>query len=255
MTYQGSAGRNLLQTSDLNAAIYGPGANRTNTNQRRPRPEFTQLTLSGTYGWSDYHAMVISMERRFSSGLSFLADIAGKRAPTSFRARRSKGMGLPPPRTAGSTRTTDCQTQRCGPVHRLVQLRAAVCGGEDRCATCWADGQTNGIVSLQTGGPFTISSGLDNAFSGINADRADIIGNPTISEIAPKERRSRAGSINAFAINAPGTFGNLGRNTNGAGPGSPMWTSRCWRFSPCRTVRAMRWSSAQRHSTSSTTLT
>ena len=58
VAYQGSLGRNLFHTAELNAAVFGPGADRTNTDLRRPRPEFTQINYAGTYGRSNYHALV-----------------------------------------------------------------------------------------------------------------------------------------------------------------------------------------------------
>ena len=72
ITYQGSAGRHLFHASDRNAAVYGPGATIANTNARRPLPQFTQLTFAGTYGVSNYDALVLSLEKRFSGGLTFL---------------------------------------------------------------------------------------------------------------------------------------------------------------------------------------
>src|SRR5207245_4894830 len=72
MAYQGSVRQDLFHASELNPAIFGPGADRTNTDRRRPRPEFTQLTLAGTYGRSNYNALVLSVEKRLSSGLTFL---------------------------------------------------------------------------------------------------------------------------------------------------------------------------------------
>src|SRR6266849_9632529 len=73
ITYQGSAGRRLFHDGEMNPEKGGPGAARTNTDQRRPRPEFTQITFAGTFGRSNYDALVISLERRFSAGLTFLA--------------------------------------------------------------------------------------------------------------------------------------------------------------------------------------
>ena len=65
----------------------------------------------------------------------------------------------------------------------------------------------------------TITSGIDNSLSGINADRADIVGNPAISGDRTKGQRiARWFNTDAFAINAVGTFGTLGRNTM-RGPG------------------------------------
>ena len=58
IAYQGSSGRDLFHASEINAAVPGPGATIANTNLRRPMKEFTQLTFAGTFGMSDYHALV-----------------------------------------------------------------------------------------------------------------------------------------------------------------------------------------------------
>jgi hypothetical protein len=79
--------------------------------------------------------------------------------------------------------------------------------------------QTNGIVTLQSGAPFTVMTGVDNSYSGIGQDRVDIVGNPDLPD-----GRSRGEQIaawfdkSAFRDNAPGTFDTLGRNTE-RGPG------------------------------------
>ena len=72
----------------------------------------------------------------------------------------------------------------------------------------------NSIVSLQSGFPFTVGSGVDNARTGTGGQRADLIGNANLGD-----DRSQGDQIDqylnraAFAPNAVGTFGNLGRNT------------------------------------------
>ena len=78
--------------------------------------------------------------------------------------------------------------------------------------------QTNGIVSLQTGGPMTISSGIDNSFSGIGLDRADIVGNPALpGDRSRGEQVARWFNTDAFVINAPGTFGTWAETRCAAG--------------------------------------
>jgi hypothetical protein len=71
--YQGSAGRHMFHAAEYNAAVYGPGATLTNTDLRRPRKEFTQLTFAGTYGMTNYDALVLSLEKSGNR-----ADIPGR---------------------------------------------------------------------------------------------------------------------------------------------------------------------------------
>ena len=72
----------------------------------------------------------------------------------------------------------------------------------------------NTIVSLQSGFPFTVGSGVDNARTGTGGQRADIIGNPSLGDDRSQgDRIDQYLNKNAFAPNALGTFGTLGRNT------------------------------------------
>lgn len=218
VTYQGSAGRHLFHAADRNAAVYGPGATIANTNARRPMPEFTQLTFAGTYGMSNYDALVASLEKRFARGLTFLAGFSWQKSLDIASSTAFEGdLGAYPygsilkdygvsdfNRKARFTGSFNYQIPgpRAGALH-------VVAGG-------W---QLNGIVTLQTGPPMTINTGFDNSFSGIGNDRVDVIGSPALPG-----GRSRGAEIlqwfntSAFTANAPGTFGALGRNTQ-VGPG------------------------------------
>ena len=76
------------------------------------------------------------------------------------------------------------------------------------------------IVAWRSGFPFTVGSGQDNAHTGQGSQRADLTG---VSPV-PLQRwpwRIAAQYLNkaAFAVNALGTYGVLGRNTY-RGPGS-----------------------------------
>jgi hypothetical protein len=77
----------------------------------------------------------------------------------------------------------------------------------------------NAILSANSGSPLTIGSGVDNARTGTGGQRADLVGDPYITgnrthqeQITEWLRRA------AFAPNAIGTYGSLGRGTY-FGPG------------------------------------
>jgi len=55
--------------------------------------------------------------------------------------------------------------------------------------------ETNGILNLRKGLPFTVRPGIDNSLSAINADRADIVGNPGLSGDRSKAKSYSSGSI------------------------------------------------------------
>jgi hypothetical protein len=68
--------------------------------------------------------------------------------------------------------------------------------------------QLSPIVAYHTGTWFYALAGVDNSLSGVGLDRPDVLGNPYV--------KSTTGALqwlnpSAFALSAPGTFGNSGR--------------------------------------------
>jgi hypothetical protein len=218
VTYQGSAGRHLFHASDRNAAVYGPGATIANTNARRPLPEFTQLTFAGTYGMSNYDALVLSLEKRFSAGLTFLSGFSWQKSLDLASSTAFEGdLGAYP---YGSI-MRDYGIADFNRKLRFTNSFNYRIPGPRTGAASYALGawQMNGILVLQTGPPLTINTGFDNSFSGIGNDRVDVIGNPGLpGGLARGARIQQWFNTAAFTANAPGTFGTLGRNTL-VGPG------------------------------------
>ena len=74
--------------------------------------------------------------------------------------------------------------------------------------------ESNGILTLANGQPFSAWSGIDDSLSGIGLDRADVVGNPNLGG-----GRSRSQQVaewfntSAFKANALGTYGSVGRDT------------------------------------------
>jgi hypothetical protein len=213
ITYQGSAGRHMFHASEYNAAVYGPGATLTNTDLRRPRREFTQLTFAGTYGMTNYNALVLSLEKRVVTGLTFLAGFSWQKSLDLASSTAFEGnLGAYPygsimrdygisdfSRKARFTGSFNYQLP--GPP-KSNPARYALGG--------W---QLNGIFITQTGAPLNITTGFDNSFSGIGGDRVDIVGDPAIGgERSRGDRILKWFNTAAFTPNAPGTFGKLGRN-------------------------------------------
>jgi hypothetical protein len=76
----------------------------------------------------------------------------------------------------------------------------------------WA---ANSIFSYYSGSPLTVTSGRDNDGDGRSADRPNLVGDPHKDGISPAQ--AKAGETwfdkTAFAANAAGQLGSLGRNT------------------------------------------
>jgi hypothetical protein len=77
-----------------------------------------------------------------------------------------------------------------------------------------ADGwMTTGIVTLQTGQPFSVLTGANQSSTGLGNDRPNLVGDPNSGPHTVAQWFNTA----AFALNAPLTFGNAPRNV-GNGP-------------------------------------
>ena len=74
--------------------------------------------------------------------------------------------------------------------------------------------QLGGILSLQTGQPFSVLTGQDNSSTGLGNDRPNVIGDPNVGSHGV----NRWFNTDAFTPNLPLTFGNAGRNI-AVGPG------------------------------------
>jgi hypothetical protein len=70
-----------------------------------------------------------------------------------------------------------------------------------------------GIWVMQSGLPFSVTSGVDNARSGTGGQLADLIGDPNLPDNrSTAEQIAQWFNTAAFQPNALGTFGNSGRN-------------------------------------------
>ncbi len=219
IAYAGSKGTRLVSLREANTAVYAPGATTATTNQRRPLfPEFGNVTLIEPVGNSTFHSMQMTAERRFSKGFSILANYMLSKSIDDGSANKSTGQSHANPFDLHYSRgISDFDHKHVFSLSGLWQLPVRF---EKRAANLLLGGwNLTGITTLQSGFPFTVGSGVDNARTGTGGQRADIVGNPYLAD-----GRSRGERIQlwlnpaAFALNAVGTFGAQGRNVF-RGPG------------------------------------
>lgn len=215
--YQGSSAYHLLGAIEGNAAVYNPALtqkqNVANYNARRPMGQYYQgLSLNEDIGTSNYHALVATVQRQVGRNLTFLTGYRWSRCmttadPTGFNS----DVYATPFRNADYGRCSyDVRDQfKASAVWQLprTHFHFALANG---ALSGW---EANGILTLRTGQPFTVLSGVDNSTSGIGKDRADLIGNPAISgSRSHAQMVSAFFNVAAFASNALGTYGNTPRN-------------------------------------------
>jgi len=217
--YFGKLGHKLLLGLSANPAVNAPGATLVNENSRRLYQGFGANNVLSSEANSNYNGLQVQVNKRFSHGFSVQGAYTFSRSLDQSSAF-SLGAGVPNVFNLHSQYgLSDFEAKHiasCSWIWDLPRMAGtapmirAVAGG-------W---QINGLVSLQSGTPVNVLTGADQAVSGTNNQRPDVVGNPVLSS-----DRSRAQKIQqwfnpaAFAAPALTTYGNAGRNVL-LGPGS-----------------------------------
>ncbi|HEY6852318.1 MAG TPA: carboxypeptidase-like regulatory domain-containing protein [Terracidiphilus sp.] len=215
--YEGSSADHLFGAIEGNAAVYDPAEtqaqNVANYNIRRPMGTYYQgLSLNKNIGTSNYNALIASVQRQATRGLTFLGGYRWSKCmttadPTGFNS------------DVYATPVASADYSRCS-YDVINQFKASFVWELPTTRFGWSaankvlsNWMVNGILTLQAGQPFTVLSGVDNSTSGIGQDRADLIGNPELSSSRNHPQKvAEYFNIAAFNVNALGTYGDTSRN-------------------------------------------
>ncbi|MCA1633344.1 MAG: TonB-dependent receptor [Acidobacteria bacterium] len=230
IAYVGSKGTKLLSARDINQpqpGILPPGLPFV----PRPVPQFDDINVLESRASSSYHSLQARFEQRLDFGLSVLSSYTWAKsiddASNFFTSAGDPNF----PQNSYDLRAERGRSN-FDARHRLsVSYAYDLPFGKGReylagggwLSTVLGGWQTFGIVTLQTGRPFTVAllSEIDNSGTGRSSlgfganDRPNVVGNPALSNRTPE----RWFDTSAFAFPAPGTFGNAGRNIL-EGPGT-----------------------------------
>lgn len=241
VAYVGNTARHLWLSHEINFPIPLPFSQQpfsqqlATTNQRRrlssiqckdaqgrSNPCYGPFALINNPGWSHYNSLQITVNRKFTGGLTLL----GSYVWAKYIDLRSFGTeGDSGPRNPFNF-DLDKALSDNDVAHRFVISYIwqvpIVSKYKQGALNQWVNGwQLNGITTIQSGTPFTVVSGRDRSLTAIGKDTADALPgqNPKLDT-----GRSHAQLIQeyfngkAFQVAAEGTFGNVGRNTL-RGPG------------------------------------
>ena len=204
-----------------NPAPYQEGATLRNINARRIHQGFGNNREISAQANSNYNALQVEVNKRFSKGFSFqmaytwarsidmdsgITTSINRSPPNPFNIRSQFGLSeFFAKHTYSASWIWD--------LPRLSDQSAAlrnIVGG-------W---QFNGLITARTGNPFDVITGIDNALIGTRNQRPNVTGDHQLSG-----DRSRGEQIQAwfnraaFANPTDGTFGDVGRNSL-IGPGA-----------------------------------
>ncbi|HWR50253.1 MAG TPA: hypothetical protein VN428_04045 [Bryobacteraceae bacterium] len=223
-SYVGTLGRKGQMNRDQNAPVFIPGASSAdNYNDRRPYMPGTFAAIADymTAASSSYNAFQLVSNRRFGHGFSILADYTlAKSLDYVSSDNLNAGVSITDNSNYRLDRgRADRQPQHIGKVSFLWDLpkvqRWNWVGKQ-----ILSEWQVNGIWSVQSGTPFSITAGQDTNVDGNTNDRADLTGNPYLDTGRPRnDLIQKYFNTAAFAVPTLGRPGTAGRNIM-TGPGS-----------------------------------
>jgi hypothetical protein len=214
--YQGAKGTHLPLLYNLNQPPPGPGTV-AQKQALRPYPAFGNITYLTARGDSNFNGLITRLEQRFSHGLSFLVSyMHGK----SIDDTPGTPYNVTPSRSSAAD-PTNFQRERglsgfdirdrfvFSPVCQLPFGKGKPYLNANKIVSSIAGGwEISGILTLQSGRPFTALVSRDNANVLGTVDRPNIIGD---GNAGPRTVQQWI-NIGAFALATAGTFGNAGRN-------------------------------------------
>ena len=219
--YVGKLEHNLLQMLQKNPSVYIPGQSTlTNTDQRR-------ILLPGIYSSfreidtnsnAAYHSLELSLSRRFSSGLTFMASYTFGKLLDYYSAQN---LGQTPQdpynERADRARSDEDRTHVFSGsfVYEVPFLRRS----KGWLSNAFGGWSISGLATARTGLPVYVISGRDFSLTGVGFDRPDLVGNPIRSHSSEADMLGQYFNTAAFVANQPGRYGGAGRNLF-SGPGT-----------------------------------
>ena len=223
VAYVGSKGTKLLTARDINQpqpSVLSPGLPIV----PRPDPRFDDINLLESRANSNYNALQLRFQRRLSRSFTTLASYTWSKSIDDASNFFSSAGDPNFPQNSYNV-AAERGRSNFDVAHRLsVSYSWALPFGKGRqylAKNGWVTAvlsgwETYGIISAQSGRPFTVAllSEIDNSGTGRSIlgfganDRPNVAGNPELSN----RTTDQWFNTSAFAFPAPGTFGNAGRN-------------------------------------------
>ena len=221
--YLGSVSHRIQFLTFQNKAVPG-GVNAGSVISRRPFTEFGNIHQASNDGNANYHSLSAKLQRRFKGGLTHLTSYTWSRAIDYLSGIRSDSNDGTFPQN------NDCLSCERGlstfhVSHRFVTSALYelpfgkgkpllnMGGLANRIVGGWT---VNSILTVQSGSPFTIRSGRDQANTSRDDDRPTSTGVNSAFSRGEQDPR-RWFDTSQFVLPTFGTFGNVGRSTGNSG--------------------------------------
>lgn len=219
-SYVGSSANHLSYNTDVNAPLPSPTATADDEDARRPYQNFGQITQNTSGVNSNFHALQLSFEKRFSHNFTVSANYTWSRSidPVSYTTDLDTINIINPYNVNAYRGVSDFNIPHRFVFNYVWELPSPKSGIAKAVLGNW---QSSGIWTLQSGFPLNITSGNDTSFSlpGNGNDQAQVSCTPHYTTGSRDQRIASWFETGCFGIPADNTFGNLGRNTL-MGPGT-----------------------------------
>ncbi|HXG68700.1 MAG TPA: TonB-dependent receptor, partial [Blastocatellia bacterium] len=219
VAYVGSKGTKLFASRDINQPAPSPLFPNL-----RPVPFFDDINILESRSNSNYNSLQVRLQQRLDFGLTFLSSYTWSKSIDDASSFFTSAGDPNFPQDSNNVRAERGRSN-FDLRHRFslsfsydlpIGRGRAFLGDNGWVSAFLADWQAFGIVTLQSGRPFTVAllSEIDNSNTGRSSlgfganDRPNIVGNPEISDPSPDRWFNTA----AFAFPPFGSFGNAGRN-------------------------------------------
>ena len=214
-SYLGNRSNHLWRATELNPAVYSPGATTATTNQRRVlfQQDPVQGQFYGTIGQLDdsgqahYHGMLLSLQRRLRNNLSVLSNYTLSKCKSDPATTELTGPTIVDPSNPDLDYAY-CDSDRRHVVNVSVVLRTPRFENATM-RVLLSDWQLAPLVRWQSGNWTSVTTGVDNAFTGLGGQRAVQVLDDPYGARTPDNYLNR----NAFTSPDPGTYSTLKPNT------------------------------------------
>ncbi|HYU77933.1 MAG TPA: carboxypeptidase regulatory-like domain-containing protein [Vicinamibacterales bacterium] len=177
-SYLGNHSVHLWRATELNPAVYGPGATTGNTNQRRVL--IRQSPIEGQYygtighvddtGRGNYNGLLLSAQRRLKGGLSVLSNWTLSKCMSDPATTEITGPTITDPNNPDLDYSY-CASDRRHVINVSVVARTPQFDNK-ALNVVLGDWQVSPLVRWQSGNRSSVTTGVDNALSGMGGQRA-----------------------------------------------------------------------------------
>lgn len=219
VAYVGSKGTKLITARDINQPRPSPASPNL-----RPNPQFDDITFEESSANSNYNSLQVRFQQRLDFGLSLLSSYTWSKsidnASSFFSSAGDPNFPQDSFNTAGERGRSNFDVRHRWSLSYGYDLPfgkgRTFLAGDGVVPNILTGWQTFGIVTLQTGRPFTVAllpdidrSNTGRSTLGFGAnDRPNVVGDPELSDQTPDRWFNTA----AFAFQPFGSFGDAGRN-------------------------------------------